>query len=138
MPFMDFELELQKETEKLEKLQNYLNFAPSFFKSKCLTEKVKEICVAKLCDAIGIRCDYNYKNIFFNFFSSIMGQAISEKLELNLCVDEFNLRFVKFENVNLVKTAGLILERKEIDEAFIDVYELADKYKWVMYELKKV
>ena len=135
---MSFETELTKEIETMDKLKDFLNFTPSFFKSECLTDKVKEMCVAKLCDAIGIRCEYNYKNIFFDFFSSIMGQAISEKLNLNLCLDDYNLRFVKFESVNLIKSAGVILDCKEIDEAFIDVYELADKFKWVMRELKKV
>ena len=135
---MDFEQNINKEIETMEKLGGFLNFMPTFFKSETLTERVKEVCVAKLCDKIGIRCEYNYKNQFFNFFSSIMGQAISEKLNLNLCLDEYNLRFIRFENVNLIKTAGTFLNEEEIDEAFIHVYELADKYKWVMHELKKV
>ena len=122
----------------MNKLESFLNFSPSFFKSESLTERVKEMCVAKLCNEIGIRCEYNYKSGFFNFFSSIMGQAISEKLNLNLCLDDYNLRFVKFENVNLVKTASSILEDKCVNEAFIDVYELADKYKWVIDKIKKV
>lgn len=128
---------VNSENEILSRLNSYLNFSHSIYYAEKLTEKIKEVCVAKLCDAIGIRCAYNYKNVFFDFFSSIAGEAISQKLNFRLTIDEYNLKFIKFDDVNLVASALTILNMKEIDEAFIDIYELADKYKWVINKLKK-
>ena len=62
-----------------------------FFKMDCpilqsttIQETIKEICVARLCKSIGIRCEYNYKSTFFEFFSQIIGEAVCDKLHIKL------------------------------------------------------
>ena len=43
IPIMDLEQNINKEIETMEKLESFLNFMPSFFKSETLTERVKEV-----------------------------------------------------------------------------------------------
>ena len=124
---------------------NVLNEVCKFVQIDCPTlssntpeEKIKEICVARLCKDIGIRCAYNYKNDFFDFFASIIGEAIVNKLKINLTIDKFNLKYVKFKNVNLINTAQQLLDKNsKIGDAFIAVYDFTNEYKDVIYKLKK-
>ncbi len=101
-------------------------------------DNVKAICVARLCKAIGINCAYNFKNTFFDFFSCIMGEVIVNKLGIKIKIDNYNLKYAKFEDVNIIYTASMLLENPNLDEAFIDVYNLADKFKHIITKLKKV
>lgn len=100
-------------------------------------ENVRAICVARLCKAIGIRCECNFKNAFFDFFSCIMGEVIVQKLGFRVKIDDYNLKYVKFEDVNLIYTASTFLENPNLDEAFINVYNLADKFKHLIAKIKK-
>ncbi len=97
--------------------------------SNSLKENVKEVCVVRLCKAMGIRCAYNSKNELFNFFSCIMGEVLVQKLGFEVRIDEFNLKFARFENVNLIHSASNMLENIDLDEAFINVFNLAAKFK---------
>lgn len=100
-------------------------------------ENVRAICVARLCKAIGIRCECNFKNAFFDFFSCIMGEVIVQKLGFRVKIDDYNLKYVKFEDVNLIYTASMFMENPNLDEAFINVYNLADKFKHLIAKIKK-
>ena len=117
---------------KLKKVNDYFKTSHTLRLEDNFNDKIKEICVSKLCDAIGIKCAYNYKNVFFDFFSTIMGEAISTKLNLNLGMDKYNLKYLRFDDVNIINSATSMLDLKEVDEAIIDVYELADNFKWVI------
>lgn len=129
----EFEIE-----NELEKLQNFCSFVemevPTIYDN--VKTAIKQLCVERLCKTIGITCAVNVKNEFFNFFSCIVGQVIVEKLNLNLHIDDFNLKYVKFGNVNLIFSAKMLLENDNLDEAFINIFNLADKYKFVIELLR--
>lgn len=103
-----------------------------------IKDMIKELCSAKLCDVIGIRCAYNPKNDFFNFFSTIMGEAVCIKLHLKITIAPNILRVVRYEGVNFVNTAYHLLNNEDVDEAFIDAYNLVDRYKYLIERIKKV
>ena len=116
---------------------NFLQFERSKILSETLNDAIKELCVARLCQALGVGCAFDFKNEFFNFFSCIMGEVVSTKLGHNLGIDEYHLKFIKVENVNLIYAAATMIENPNLDEAFIDVYNLANKFKHLIFELKK-
>lgn len=137
-------IERQREIEKrraeeqvLVQICEYLNYERAKLLSETLNEAVKELCVARLCQALGLSCAYNFKNEFFNFFSCIMGEVVANKLGHNLGIDEYNLKYVKVENINLIYCAHQMLENPNIDQAFIDVYNLALRFKHLIFELKR-
>jgi len=124
--------------ETINKVCQFLKFErPNIF--SCTTnEIIKELCVARLCKAVGITGSYNYKSAFFEFFSSIMGEAICEKLEIKTHIASEELRFVKYEHINLVNELKYYLDNETIEEAFLDAFDLADRYKYLIPTLKKV
>lgn len=111
---------------------DYLNIKKPMLHSETPTEIIKELCVAKLCLAIGLTGSYNYKSDFFTFFSEIMGEALCEKLSINLRVARDEIRLVKYEGVNLVEQAKKFLNNDLIEESVLDIFELADKFKYVV------
>ncbi len=116
---------------------DFLNYERNKILSTTLKEGVKELCVGRLCQALGISCAYNFKNEFFNFFSCIMGEVVSNKLGHNLEIDEYKLKYIKVENTNLINSAHEMLNNPNMDEAFINVYNLAKRFKHLILELKR-
>ena len=57
-------------------------------------------------------------------------------IKIHIACDE--LRFVKYEHVNLVQTFKEYLDNKFLEEAFLDAFNLADKFKYLIPKLKKV
>ena len=131
------EAQKRLEEEILVEICNFLQFERTKILSETLVEAVKELCVARLCEALGVGCAYNFKNEFFNFFSCIMGEAVSTRLGHNLGIDEYNLKFIKVENINLINSAHKMLENPNLDEAFIEVYNLALRFRHLIFELKR-
>lgn len=138
---MSFEL-IEENVEDIVYNQNILNIITDYLRTnrvidngQPVEEQIKGLCIKKLCESIGIKCNYNVQNIFFNFFASIAGEAVAVKLQINIKVDKLNLKCFKFNNVNIIHGAIFLLDNKIIDEAIIDIYELADRYKWIMGEL---
>ena len=99
---------------------------------------IKELCVARLCKAIGLAYKDNFKSEFFNFFSCIMGEAVCQKLGLNIRIASDELRLVKYDNVNLVKEVKSYLDNETVEEAFLDAFNLVDNFKYLIPMLKKV
>lgn len=137
-------LEKQQREEKAKLEERMLIEACEFLKfernkilSKTLKEGVKELCVGRLCQALGIGCAYNFKNEFFNFFSCIMGEVVSNILGHNLEIDDYKLKYIKIENTNLINSAQKMMENPNLDEAFIDVYNLARRFKHLIFDLKR-
>ena len=122
----------------INKMCDFLRFEKPIIYSNTTKEIVKEICVARLCKAIGITGTYNYKSDFFNFFSNIMGEALCEILEIKIHIASDELRLVKYEHINLVEKVKYYLENESVEEAFLDAFELADKFKHLIPKLKKV
>ena len=120
------------------KVCNFFNIDKPKISSKTTNEAIKELCVMRLCKEIGITGIFNYKSDFFDFFASIMGEAVSEILNLKTCVACDELRFVKYEHINLIDQVKIYLEQETIEEAFLDAFELADKFKYLIPKLKKI
>ena len=102
-----------------------------------IEEMVKRICIIRLCKAIGLAGVKNIKSDFFDFYSCIMGEAVCKKLQIKLHVASDELRFIKYNQINLIDKATQYLEQEFLEEAIIDTFELADEFKDVMYMLKK-
>lgn len=141
-PLQLLEKQRQQEKERLEEailvqFCEFLQFERANILSKTLKESIKEVCVGRLCQALGINCAYNFKNDFFNFFSCIMGEVISNKLGHNIEIDEYNLKFIKVENTNIIYSARTMIENPNLDQAFIDVYKLAHRFEHLILDLKR-
>lgn len=125
-----------KNEEIIEKVRKYLKEDRVLSAGNSVEDSVRELCVARLCKAIGIRCDFNYRTDFFQFFSAIMGEAVSVKLNLKLRIASDVLRLFKHKGVNLVERTLQYLDNPILDEAFIDTFNLVDDYKYLIDELK--
>lgn len=130
-------LNLDKETT-LKSVSKYLQVIMPIFKSDTLEEGIKELCVCRLCKSVGIKCEYNYKSEFFEFFSCITGEAVCQKLNIHMHLAPDYIRFIKYEHLNLVDCVTQFLETEDKDEAFIDIFNFLDKYKYLIAKLKKV
>lgn len=102
-----------------------------------LRETIKQLCVARLCKAVGLTGKYNYKSDFFEFFSCIMGEAICEKLSIKMHLACDELRLIKYEHINLVNKIKSYLDNESVEEAFLDAFELLDKFKYLIPKIKK-
>ena len=117
---------------KISKACKFFNMAEPAFYSITTEDKLKELCVIKLCEAIGIRCAYNFRTGFLGFFSEVMGEAVSNKLDLSLCIAKPNIRFVKYNHVNLIQEVEFMLETEELEEAFLDAFNFLERFKDVI------
>ena len=122
----------------LEKVSSFLKLKQQTLKSLTARDGIKELCVIKLCKVIGLSGNYNYQSEFFNFFSSIMGEAVCERISIKIRVAPDELRLIKYEHINLVQTVMFFLETKSLEEAFLDAFNLADRFKYLIPKLKKV
>lgn len=127
---------IEKEELYLQQIKQYLNLKDYKILSITIKEKVKEMCVAKLCYVLGISRICNYKNGFFEFFSCVVGEAVCEHLGIRTHVAEECVRFVRYEGVNFVSKCKQFLIMEEIDEAVLDCFNFLDKHKNLV--LKKV
>lgn len=127
-----------EEKKIIDRVCEYLHMqSPDLFDTS-IEDEIKDLCSAKLCDVIGIRCAYNPKNDFFNFFSTIMGEAVCIKLHLNMNIAPNALRLVRYDGINFVNSTYQLLNSEDVDEAFIDAYNLVDRYKHLIERIKKV
>ena len=124
--------------EIVSNITEYLNLNKIDLTSNTLTENIKELCVAKLCNIIGITCKYNYKSDFFELFSSLTGEALCEKFNLKIHIANDELRLIKYERINLVEKAKSFFLNENIEESILDIFNLADKFKYLIPNLKKV
>lgn len=115
----------------------YFNIERPILRSSTTDETIKELCVARLCKAVGLTGIYNYKSDFFEFFSNIMGEALCEKLNLKIHIASDELRLVKYEHINLVQELKNYLDTETVEEAFLDAFNLVDKFKYLIPKIKK-
>ena len=135
---------MDRAKDKLEK-ENIVNKVCKFLRldkpilvSNTLNDNVKELCVVRLCKCIGITRKCNYKSDFFNFFGNIMGEALCDKLNLKMHIADDNLRLIKYEHINLVDQTRIYLDYDDIEDTFLDAFDLVDKFKYLIPRLKKV
>ena len=116
------------------KVKKFLEIEGYNFSLKDETEQIKEICVAKLCEVLGISCVVNYKNKMFEIFSSVMAEAIYQKLEIKKHIASDNIRLVKYNGVNFVEKAKEFLDIEDIEEATLDIFNFVDENKNLLLE----
>ena len=121
-----------KNEQIVDKVCLFLKLKHKNLTSSTIEEQIKELCVAKLCGLVGISGSYNYKSKFFEFFSSIVAQAVCEVLTIKLTIASGELRLFKYDGINLVEEVKYLLNTKYIDEAFLDAFDLVDKFKFLI------
>ena len=120
----------------LEEVCNFIDFEMPILNEDEIIGGIKELCVAKLCDVVGIRGAYNYKSEFLSFFSDVVAEAVVEILGYKFHIASERLRFFSFDHVNLVCAAKKLMLNENKDEAFIDAFNLIDKFKYIIPRLK--
>ncbi len=122
----------KNDQEIIKKIEEFIGDISSSIESDNLTCIIKEMCVKKLCEVVGIKCGCNFKNPYFNFFGCVMGQALCNKLKIRLTIAPAGLRLIKYDGINFVSKAEEYLEGEDVDEAFIDVFDLTDDHKEII------
>ncbi len=130
-------LDLSFNYEGVEIISNFLKIAPSLGPEKSFKEQIKEMCVKKLCIIVGISGKCPCKSLFFDFFFSIMGEALCNKFHINESIACDELRLIRFENVNLIREFETYLNEKEVDDAFLEGFRLADKFRYVIDKISR-
>jgi hypothetical protein len=90
--------------------------------------------VAKLCEVLGISCVVNYKNKMFEIFSSVMAEAVCQKLNIKKHIASDNIRLVKYNGINFVEKAKEFLDVEDIEEATLDIFNFVDENKSLLLE----
>ena len=110
----------------------YFNMEKPQIFSSTAKEAIKEICVARLCKAIGLTGKCNYKSGFFDFFSDVIGEAVCEILSIKIRIASDEIRLFKYEHINLVEEVKKYFLNESIEEAFLDAFELIDRFKYLV------
>ena len=121
----------------INKICDFLKMEKPQMFSLTLKDSIKELCVAKLCKTVGLTGTYHYKSDFFDFFSDIMGEALCEILTIKIRIACDELRLFKYEHINLIEEVKNLLLKESVEEAFLDAFELVDKFKYLISKLKK-
>ena len=121
--------------KKMEEVCSFLEVDNNINFSDSLENFIKEACVKKLCEIVGLTWKFNHRSDFFEFFSQIMGEAINLKLNLKTNIACDSLRLFKYEGVNLIERTVFYLETECLEEAFLDTFELADKFKYLIEKI---
>ena len=100
-------------------------------------EQIKRLCVLRLMKAVGVDGKFNCKSDFFEFFATIMGEAVCERLNLKIRIAPDEVRLIKYENVNFVAAFKEYLDNEFLDEAFLDAFLLVDKHKDLILQIMK-
>lgn len=117
------------------KICSFLRMAKPKLTETELIDQIKEICVMRVCQAIGVRNMYNSKNRFFCFLSVVMGQALSDMLHLSLHIAPDNLRLIRYNGINFVNKLKEFMQKGDMDEAMIDAFNLIDDNKDIVEKL---
>lgn len=125
------DIQIDKKNLLLE-VSKYLQIKMPLLKSISLEESIKELCVFRLCKTIGLRCEYNYKSKFFDFFARIVAEAVCQNLSIPLHIAEDELRLFRYDNANIIEHVKTLLHNVDKDEAFVDIFDFVDKYKYLI------
>lgn len=115
----------------------FLRLDNSLVDSLSVKDAIKKLCVIRVCKAIGMMGKCNSKSSFFDFFSSVMGEALCEKLSIKIRIAPDELRLIKYNHINLVGEAKSYLDNETVEEAFLDAFFLVDRFKDLIPMLKK-
>ena len=124
---------IQLDNNKLAKdVCDYLNINTQSSSIENIEEFIKEMTVKKLCEVVGLTGKYNHQSSFFNFFSKIMGEAVCEILNIKIRIAGDSLRLIKYGGINLVEQTISFLKNENLEEAFLDTFEMVDKFKFLI------
>lgn len=124
-----------EENEMLSRVCTFLQMEMPNLTEQSFDRAVKELCVIRLCKAIGIRNIYNCKNKFFKFYATVSAQAVSDILNLKLVIAPAELRFVKYNGINFVNRIKDYLQNEDMDEAMIEAFDLIDDNKDIVEKI---
>ncbi len=116
----------------LNKICTYFNMDKPILSSDEICENIKELCVAKLCKTMGLKCAYNFRNQFFDNYSIITGEAVCMRLNINTHIANDNIRLVRYDRINFIRYVSDLFETEEVDEAIIDAFNFSQKYGQVI------
>lgn len=111
---------------------NYLNCDLPRLNSDILEDNIREICVAKLCQTMGLNCEYNFKNGFFDNYSIITGEVVCERLNIRMHVANDNLRLIRYQKINFVQYVRDLFDVEDVDEAIIDAFNFSRRYNQII------
>lgn len=124
--------------EIVDKVCQFMNIEKPILFSKTMEEMIKEICVAKLCKVLGIKCTYNYRNEFFSIFSTLTAEVIVRILDIKINIAPYYLSCVKFDGINFIEKMIAILASPNKEKAIFDAFNFVNKYKHLIPNYKKV
>ena len=133
----EIERNLQSTEEIANKVCKFMNMDEPVLFSKTSVETIKEICVAKLCKVLGIKCAYNYKNEFFSVFSSLAGEAVVRILDIKISIAPYYLGCVRFDGINFIERMIEILNFPNKEKAIFDAFNFVNKYKHLIPNYNK-
>lgn len=126
---METNYELAKQQFFLQQVKDYLKLKEYKVHGNIIKENIKELCVVKIFDILGIGCGYNYRNEYFDIYSSVLGEAVCEKLKIKVHIASDNLRFVRYEGINFIDKSVTFLEKENLDEAVLDIFNFVEDNK---------
>lgn len=125
-------LKLEENENLTEKICKFMNIENLNLTGETFEDKVKEIVVARVCSAVGLKCEYNYKNKMFEFFSTIAGEAVCQLVGIRTHIAGDELRLVKYERFNLIEQVKEYFDRGITDESVIDAFNFVERFKYVL------
>ncbi len=120
--------------DNVKEIKQFLELYDFKFMTQEEVEQAKEMCVAKLCEVLGIGYAYNYKGQMFQIFSSVMAEAICQKLKINKKIASDSLRLIKYNGINFIEKAKMFLDTKDIEEATLDIFNFVDENKKLLLD----
>ena len=117
-----------KDDLALQKVCEFLKVDSTLIEPSNVVQEIKDACELRFARAMGIRYGYNHKAPYFEFFGSIMGEAVSQHLGLNIQIAPDKYRLVKYNGVNLVNSVRHMLETCFVEEAFVKAFEFLEGY----------
>ncbi len=130
------ESEIARE-KAIQKICDFFRLEQPLQLSNSMQVAIKELCAIRLCKAIGLNKNNAFKSDFFDFFGCLMGEAVCQKLSIKQRIATDELRLVKYDKINLVQEIKSYLDNETIEEAFLDAFELVDRFKYIIPYLKK-
>lgn len=117
---------VDNQEQMLNKVCSFLEMPMPNLTETEFVRQFRELCLIRLFDAIGVGNKYNSKNRFFGFVSLVVGQAVSDVLNLGVNVAPDYLRLIKFDGINFVNQIKQFLQTEDIEQAMIDAFDLCD------------
>ncbi len=118
------------------KFSTFLELDYYSYISDNIVDRVKELVVIKLCKILNIKCECNYNNTSFYFFSTIVGEALADILDCNLRIAPPVLKWLKIKGRNIYNEIKKILNSVPITKAIVDCFNFLDDISNMMSELK--